>query len=140
MKLSVLSIISLYLTGTAVARPTATTCTVQNSKINESHLLAREGGRKCGNRRYPYKYLNQGDDGPEVEFSGLCVESGANLFEWPILRNGELFGDEGRKVKGDDRVIVATYKPPNDAPEVSTYCGMITHEGASRQGGFIKCQ
>lgn len=92
--------------------------------------------------RYPYRFLNKDRDGnDEVSLPGdsLCAQSGATKYEWPILRSGNIFGTEGNKRAGDDRVILATYDPPGDSPKVWAFCALVTHEGAGRPGGFTEC-
>ena len=92
--------------------------------------------------RYPHRFLNRDSNGdPEVSLpeTGLCAEPDAINYEWPILRSGNVFGSQGNRRAGDDRIIVAAYDPPGDAPMVWSYCAMITHEGAARPGGFTDC-
>ena len=92
--------------------------------------------------RYPYRFLNKDKDGnDEVDLPGdsLCAQDGADKYEWPILRNGNIFGSQGNKRSGEDRVIFATYDPPGDAQQVEAFCALVTHEGASRPGGFTEC-
>jgi hypothetical protein len=91
--------------------------------------------------RYPYRFLNKDRDGNDevsLPSDSLCAQSGATEYEWPILRSGDIFGTEGNKRAGDDRVILATYDPPGDSPKVWAFCTLVT-EGASRPGGFTEC-
>ncbi|KAJ5483804.1 hypothetical protein N7530_003050 [Penicillium desertorum] len=100
-----------------------------------STIRSREGNR------YAYRFLNKDRDGNDevsLPSDSLCAQSGATKYEWPILRSGDIFGTEGNKRAGDDRVILATYDPPGDSPKVWAFCALVT-EGASRPGGFTEC-
>ncbi|KAK5805747.1 hypothetical protein VI817_000005 [Penicillium citrinum] len=105
----------------------------------EDHAMEGSTIRSREDNRYPYRFLNKDKDGNDevsLPSDSLCAQPGAAKYEWPILRNGNIFGTRGNKRAENDRVIFASYDPPGDSQKVWAFCALITHEGANRPGGL----
>lgn len=65
----------------------------------------------------------------------MCTEPEAVIYEWPILRSGEIFASQMEALT--DRVMIGTIDN-GDYPTVWSICDLITHEGAEGND-FVNC-
>lgn len=83
--------------------------------------------------KYPKIFHNYDN---EVDMSRtLCSEPDAVMREFPILRDGQVFGNGLDPAA--DRIIIGSMDN-NGGPRVWSTCGLITHEGAEGNK-FVNC-
>jgi hypothetical protein len=86
---------------------------------------------------YPAYYGNKQDTPPgPVQYDNPDCNNNPSLVdfrEFPIPRNGQPFGNNGRP--GPDRVVIGRLSPGTN----TIRCGLMTHSGAGGQNQFVPC-
>ncbi|KAK0539396.1 hypothetical protein OC835_001145 [Tilletia horrida] len=92
--------------------------TYSSSQVALAVQYADEGA--APSTTYPHQY----NDYEGFDFSYYCSDS--SYYEYPLTSNGYTGGSPGA-----DRVIVGQ--------QSGSFCGAITHTGASSYNGFVQC-
>ncbi|KAI8943724.1 hypothetical protein NX059_001703 [Plenodomus lindquistii] len=97
-------------------------------------------GQTRGKAKYPHPINNNDSKGHKLVFLPNCPPD-LNRMEYPLFKGRAYDGGKNNRKAGDERVVYYYQKGKRGSggkPKV-TYCGLITHKGAKKTGGFVNC-
>lgn len=136
--------------------PTTTfTCGSTQYSAHDIYLAAQYGvllaesdppqgrGKKSNqypNGRFPHAF-QMNKNGQSLNFLPGCPDNDDARAEYPLVANGPYNGGLNNNKWGNDRVVYV-HEPgevDEDGHDKGTFCGVMTHTGASESGAFVLC-
>ncbi|KAL9073129.1 MAG: hypothetical protein Q9161_003183 [Pseudevernia consocians] len=93
------------------------------------------------NGRFPHAFTSN-PNGQSLSFLPNCPDDDDDRQEYPLIANGPYNGGISNNNKwGNDRVVYVFEEGEidNDGHPLATFCGVMTHSGASDSSSFVLC-